>query len=109
MSTSRRRRLLVEEGGSVGLAGAQQMVDDPQQRAGQDGEGLLLAPAAIEEALVADTPLGRAPGGDEGCQIERMAQRTGATFGEALLTDERAALAGARVKARIGDDFIDPT
>ena len=48
VSTNRRRRRLVEEGGIVGLARAQQVVDDAQQRAGQDGEGLLRASAALE-------------------------------------------------------------
>src|SRR5262249_3693264 len=76
---------------------------------GQDGEGLLLAAAALEEALVAHAPLGRAAGSHQGRQIEGMAQRARATCGEMLLADERAALAGTRVKACISDDFIDPT
>lgn len=38
-----------------------------------------------------------------------MTQHTEAAFGEVFLADRRAALAGARVQARIGHDLIDPT
>src|SRR5262249_17223969 len=73
LSTGRHRCLPVEQGGIVGLAGAQQVGGDPQEGGGEDGEGLLLGTTAVEEALVADAPLWRAPCGHEGREIEGMA------------------------------------
>src|SRR5215472_2973399 len=75
----------------------------------RDGEGLLLAAATVEEALVADAPLRRAPGGDDGCQRAGMTPGPRAAFGEMLLPDKRPTLTGARVQARVGDDLVGPT
>src|SRR5258708_19873473 len=48
------------------------MVDDPQQRTGEAGEGLLLGMTSVKQTLVADTPFGSAPRRDEGGEIAGM-------------------------------------
>jgi transposase len=102
VSTSRQCGRLVEQSGIVGVARAQQVIDHPQEGMGEDGVGLLLGTTAVEETLVAHTPLGGAAGGNKGGEVEGMAQGTRSPLGEVLLPQERAALVRTGIKASVG-------
>src|SRR5258708_31900753 len=84
------------------------MVEDLEQLAREDGEGLLLGAPTIEQALVVRAPFGPAAHRDQGGHIEGVAQGPRAALGQAALTSEAPAVVRARLQAAVGDHLADP-
>src|SRR5215469_11523525 len=107
LSSLPRSRGRLEERGIVGGAGPKQMVDDFEQFAREDREGLLLGAPTIQQALVRRVPFGPAADRDQGSHVEGMTQGSGSAFGQAALTSEASAVVRARLQTGIGDHLVD--
>src|SRR5690348_10096438 len=92
--------------GIIGGASPQEMVDDFEHRARENGQRLFLGAPACQQALIAFAPLRAIASSDQGSQIEGMPQSAWSTLGDAFLPGEAAAVMGARFQPRIGDDLL---
>src|SRR5258708_12657778 len=84
------------------------MVEDLEQLAREDGEGLLLGAPTIEQALVVRAPFGPAAHRDQGGHIEGVAQGPRAAFGQAALTSEASAVVRARLQPGVAAPLLAP-